>query len=407
MRGYFFFIPMFFLCGLCTVLNTILAPYLKQVLHLSHTSITLIYLSFYLAYFCVAPLSGYLFRKGNYLSGIRIGLSLSALGSLFIFFGGTYHSFLSVLAGLFVMASGISMLQVNGNPYLLHLGSKDSATSRLSFVQGFYALGAVAAPFIGSFFILSTLYHPEDGTLIEELLDILPIQKPYFILAAVWGIVLLLSEIFPLPAVSGLKENLYRPGKPILKSSIVWLGMLVIALAVGVEVSLGNYVIPLLSDPSIMDLTLDMAGHLAIIYWLGFMLGRFINSFLLKDLEPRIVLYYHAAAGLALCLLAIFTTGLFAGIAALTTGLCTSILFPILFSLILEECPDSQMKVSGYLVMANIGGGLIPLLQGLSADSLGIHLSFFVPGLCFLAIALFSLRRPKLTLQPIRVRNWE
>ncbi|NGX58092.1 MAG: L-fucose-proton symporter [Chlamydiae bacterium] len=396
MRAYIFIAVTFFLCGLCTVLNTILAPYLQQVLHLSYTSVTSIYISFYLAYFLLAPVSGYLFRKGNYLMGIRIALLLCTFGTYLIFMGGTYNSFPLVLGGLFVMACGISILQVNANPYVLHLGSSETSSSRLSFLQGFFALGTVVAPFVGSFFILSSLYHPVDGSLLDEILDILPIQKPYFTLSMTWGLIFLLSEIFPLPQVTGLTEKKETATQHPLKLGIVWLGMLVIALAVGVEVTLGNYIIPLLVDRSIMNLNIDMAGHLAMIYWLGFMIGRFSSSVFLKDVEPKVVLYYHAIGGIVLSLAACFATGIFAATAALATGLCVSILFPILFAIILQECPASQMQVSGYMMMANVGGGLVPLMQGLSADSLGVHLSFIIPALCFSVILLFSLRKPKL-----------
>jgi len=400
MRAYLFIAVVFFLCGLCTVLNTILAPYLRHVMQLSYASITLIYVSFYLAYFVCAPFAGYLFRNGNYLLGIRIALLLCTFGSYGVFLGGTFYSFPLILMGLFVNACGICTLQVNANPYVLHLGSQETASSRLSFLQGFFAFGTVIAPFLGAWLILSTLYHPEDGSLLEEFLNILPIQKPYYAISMTWGLVFFLSEFFPLPQVEGLSEN-QKHHQP-LKLGIVSLSMLVIAVAVGVEVTIGNYVIPLISDQSILNLNMDSAGQLAVIYWLGFMLGRFLSASFLKEVDSRVVLYFHAGAGIVLSLVASFVTGWIAAVSILATGLCVSILFPVLFALILEECPVSQMRMSGYLMMANVGGGLIPVLQGMSADLMGIHLSFIIPALCFSVILAFSVRRPKLILQPIR-----
>jgi len=400
MRAYIFIAVVFFLCGLCTVLNTILAPYLQQVFQLNYTSVTSIYVCFYLAYLVCAPVAGYLFRQGNYLLGIRIALLLCLFGTYGIFLGGTYTSFTMVLGGLFVTACGISTLQVNGNPYVLHLGSQDTATSRLSFLQGFFALGTVMAPFLGSWLILSSLYHPEDGSLLEEFLNILPLQKPYFSISMIWATVFFFTECFPLPPVSGLTEKIDI--KHPLKPKIIALGMLVIAVAVGVEVSLGNYIIPLIADSSNLNLSIDSAGHFAMIYWIGFMLGRFLSSGLLKGTDPRVILYFHAGGGILLSLVACLTTGLIAAVSALATGLCVSILFPVLFALILEECPGSQLRVSGYMMMANIGGGLVPLWQGMSADLWGIHLSFLVPAICFAVILVFSMRRPKLTPQPVR-----
>ena len=405
MKTYLFIAIAFFLCGLCTVLNTILAPYLQQVLELSYTSVTSIYVSFYLAYLVCAPIAGYLFRQGNYRLGIRIALLLCTFGSYGVFLGGTFNSFPLVLTGLFVTACGICILQVNANPFVLHFGPKETASSRLSFLQGFFAFGTVIAPFLGSWLILSALYHPIDGSLLKEFLNILPIQKPYYAISMTWGIVFFISELFPLPHVEGLTENTHSK-KP-LSLKFVSMSMIVVAVAVGVEVTLGNYVIPLVADKSILNLNFDAAGHLAMIYWIGFMMGRFLSSLLLKDVDPRVILYFHAGAGILLSLVASFSTGLFAAAAVLATGLCVSILFPVLFSLILEESPASQMRMSGYLMMANVGGGLIPVLQGFSADLMGIHLSFIIPALCFFVILAFSLRRPKLTLQPIRVRSSE
>jgi len=393
MRVYFFIAVIFFLCGLSTILNTILAPYLQQVMSLSYTSVTSLYVSFYLAYLLCAPIAGFWFRRGNYLFGIRIALLLCTFGSYGVFLGGTYHSFPFVLAGLFVMACGICILQVNANPYVLNYGPRENASSRLSFLQGFFAFGTVTAPFLGSWAILAALYHPETGSLLHEFLDILPLQMPYYSISLSWALAYLFFELVPLPEVRGLTET--ERSEPLKKSLV----------AVGVEVAIGNYLIPFIADRAILDVTLDTAGELAILYWIGFMLGRFLSGALFQDADPRIVLYYHAGAGIVLTLLGSLFAGWVAAISLIATGLTVSILFPVLFALLLEEGSKSQMRLSGYLMMANIGGGLIPVLQGLSADYLGIHLSFLVPAICFAIILAFSMRRPKFTPIPIRVKK--
>ncbi len=372
---------LFFLCGFSTVLNTILAPYLQSALNLSYTSIAAVYISFYLAYLIVSPIAGNLLSKGKILQGFRVSLLLSAAGSLFISIGGLDDSYILILLGIFVMASGIACLQVTANPYIVFLGSAETASMRLTFLQGFFALGTVAAPFAGSLLILANL-------------NDLPLAKPYLILSGCWGVAWLLSELFPFPEVKELRDLNDEKSPPVFKDPIVLIGMVMVAIAVGVEISVGNFVIPLLTHEKSFSLSLDAAGQMAMLYWIGFMLGRFFCPLFLKVYPARRVLFWHGFAGLLFGLIAGFGSGAASAYSALALGVCTSILFPVIFTLIMEESRSSKMQISGLLMMANIGGAAIPFLQGIAADLTGIHLSFAVPAACFLAVALFSLRRP-------------
>ena len=381
----------FFICGFSTVLNDVLIPYLQKTLELSYASVILIQTSFYLGYFLISPLSGFLFRSSAYLKGIRWGLASGMVGTLLISFASITLSFDLILAGVFILGGGIAMVQVSINPYALQLGNESTATSRLSLTQSFTSLGTIIAPYVGSTYILSTLNtNPFD--LNYEFIDS-PLKKPYIILTLVWLALLILTFILRLP--NG-KETTYQKSTPQesglhpLRNFIVLIGMLGIAICVGVEVAVGSFLISFLTDANVANLSMEIAGKFSMLFWMGFLMGRLLGSWIMKYVPPGKLLFFHALAGLMFTFFATFSSGLIAASSILALGLCTSIMFPVIFSLVLSSCEGRKNEVSGFLCMANIGGALIPLLQGSLADTIGIQKSFIIPIACYLFLIIYA-----------------
>lgn len=381
----------FFICGFSTVLNDVLIPYLQKTLNLAYTSVILIQSSFYLAYFLFSPLTGFLFRNNGYLKGIQWGLAFGSLGTLLICFASSSLSFDLILAGVFILGGGIAMVQVSANPYALQLGEESSATSRLSLTQSFTSVGTILAPYMGSTFILATLNKSPidlDYVHIQS-----PLQKPYLALSVVWLVLLIFTFFFQLP--SG-KEKAYQ-NKPVqkkgphpLRDTTVIIGMLGIAICVGVEVSVGSFLISFLTDPSVANVPMATAGRYTMLFWMGFLMGRIVGSWAMKYIPPGKLLFLHSFGGLAFTISATFTSGMIATYSVLALGLCTSIMFPVIFGLVLSSCKGRKNEVSGFLCMANIGGALIPLSQGALADLVGLQHSFVIPVCCYLFLTFYA-----------------
>lgn len=393
MHVYLFVAALFFLCGFSTTFMTTLALHSQDLFQLGRSSSTALFASFYLATLIAAPIAAQFYNKVPITTSMRAALSLAFLGSAGIYAGSSLGTFTVALPSVFAMGCGLWALQVIMNPYSLHYGDQESGASRLSILQGFFALGMLLALYLGTHFTLKTPAE-ESGPF--------PISAPYLIVAVVWVILLAIHERFPLKKIKSLEEISGKSNA--IAPALLILGVSLIAVAIGVETALGHYLIPFLSERTILDTNFGTASQLVFIYWVGFTVGRFASGLLFQGIPPRFILYFHAGTGLLLLLITCITTGGVAALAALATGLSTSVLFPTLYALFLEESSGAEMRLSGYLVMASTGGALVPLFQGAAADLLGIHLSFLIPAICFGAIFAFSLRRPRMSLQPIRVK---
>lgn len=364
---------LFLLCGFSTVLNVILIPYLQSALSLRYTPVALVQVSFYLAYFLFSPLSGYLFQNRSYLEGIKAGLFIGSLGTLTLYWASVTLSFSLILLGVFILGAGIAALQVTGNPYTLMIGRPQTAPARLTLAQAFTSLGTILAPYFGAVFILSL-----SGT-----------HYLYLLLTVLWMGVLLFTLFTTLPDGKEPKEK--NPGNP-LHEPFVWLGALAIACSTGMEVTISTYVTKFTSEMT--NLSLVSSGKLMMIFWSGFFLGRLMGSRLLRRYSASTLIYGSVLSGAFLTLLAVLFSGYVAVIAILLTGFSLSVLFPVIFSQVLEYCESPRGAVSGFLCMANIGGAVFPLIQGYLADTYTLHRSFVLPlfGFCYLAYFAYILQ---------------
>ena len=397
---------LFFIWGFITCLNDILIPHLKSIFELTYTQAMLIQFCFFAAYFVVSVPSGYLVEKIDYKAGIIAGLSIAGIGCLLFYPAASQHSYPLFLAALFVLASGITLLQVAANPYVTILGSPETASSRLTMTQAFNSLGTTIAPYFGSLFILSAAVKTaEDIKLLDanqlssyQTAQAAAVQNPYLFIAALLFFIAIIFALIKLPNIKVIDQ---KPEHSVASSidnqhHSAWgynhlvLGAIAIFLYVGGEVCIGSFLINFMGEPAIAGLAENEAGKYVSFYWGGAMVGRFIGAAVMQRIHPGKVLVFNALAATCLVLITINSSGSIAMWAILSVGLFNSIMFPTIFSLAISGLGSHTGQGSGILCAAIVGGAILPVIQGLFADQIGIQAAFFIPVLCYLYISYYG-----------------
>lgn len=403
---------LFFMWGFLTCLNDILIPYLKNMFELNYTQAMLVQFCFFGAYFIVSIPAGSLVGKIGYQKGIITGLVIACMGCLLFYPSASYGSYNMFLFAFFILASGITILQVSANPYVSVLGPAKTASSRLTLTQAFNSLGTTVAPFFGSWLILSTVEHDEKITEVGEVIGQLSVQQqatavqtPYLILA---GALFALAVIFMLLKLPLLGKKVASTDNQAVGSAWQYphlvLGAVGIFVYVGAEVGIGSFLISFLTQDDIGGLSESQAAHYIAYYFGGAMVGRFIGAGVMQKIKAGKVLAFNALCACALVVAAMFSAGAVAMWALLLVGLCNSIMFPTIFSLALQDLKQHTSQGSGILCLAIVGGAVLPLLQGVMADSFGIQLAFIVPLVCYGFIGYYGLvgcnvKRPQFNAQ--------
>ncbi|MGB3724711.1 MAG: sugar MFS transporter [Glaciecola sp.] len=378
---------LFFMWGFITCLNDILIPYLKGAFDLTYTQAMLVQFCFFGAYFVVSVPAGFLVSKIGYKKGIVTGLVIAAAGCLLFYPAAEMHVYGVFLFALFVLAAGITILQVAANPYVTVLGKPETASSRLTMTQAFNALGTTVAPFFGAFLLFGATHNPEaEASAGSEL-----VQLPYLILAAALLVLAAIFTLLKLPDLGRKEENSTHVADA-WKHRHLRFGVIGIFLYVGAEVAIGSFLVSFLSQSSIAGLNEAQASKVIAFYWGGAMVGRFIGAIVMQKIAAGKVLAFNAGMVILLVLCAIVFDGKLAMWSLLSVGLFNSIMFPTIFSLALNGLGQSTAQGSGYLCLAIVGGALVPLLQGFFADTTGLQTSFIVPMLCYLFIAYYGLK---------------
>jgi MFS transporter, FHS family, L-fucose permease len=383
---------LFFMWGLITSLNDILIPHLKAIFTLTYVQAMLIQFSFFGAYFVMSFPSGYLVEKAGYRRGIIVGLATAGIGCLGFYPAASMQSYPLFLGALFVLASGITLLQVAANPYVAILGPSATAASRLNLTQAFNSLGTTIGPFMGSVLILSAV---STGGAADTAREIETVQGPYIGLAAVLFVIAVVFAQFKLPTVPNTEAATSASGAPVRsvwRYSHLVLGAVAIFVYVGAEVSIGSFLVNFMAQPEIGGLTEGAAGRLLSLYWGGAMVGRFIGAYVLRRLKPGYVLAFNAAVVIVLLIVAMASAGAVAMWAVLAIGLFNSIMVPTIFTLAIAGLGRHTGEGSGVLCMAIVGGAIVPVIQGYFADTMGILTSFFVPAICYGYIVYYGLK---------------
>lgn len=394
----------FFMWGFVTVLNDILVPHLKSMFELNYTQIMLIQFTFFSAYFLMSLPSAKVIEKMGYQRSIVLGLVVMGAGALVFVPAARAASYPVFLLALWILASGITLLQVAANPYVAVLGPPESSSSRLNLSQAFNSLGTAVGPIIGGFLILSQAPLPETSlrALGPEQLQAYragqasSVELPYIVIAVVllllaWGI-----SRFHLPVVETIDTSNKKSSRASFR--LLWkhpnlvFGAAAIFLYVGAEVSIGSFLVNYFSQPDIGAMTERVASRYVSLYWTGAMVGRFIGSAVLRKTRPGATLGLVAIVACLLVCASMSTFGMIAVGSILAVGLFNSIMFPTIFTLGIAGLGTLTGEGSGILVMAIVGGAIVPVAQGALADHIGIHTAFFLPALCYLYIAFYGFR---------------
>ncbi|MDB5229485.1 MAG: L-fucose transporter [Chitinophagaceae bacterium] len=392
---------LFFLWGFAHNLNPILIPHLKKACQLTDMQSAFIDSSFFIAYFLIALPAGMFMKRYGYKAGICFGLLLFAAGAFLFYPAASIRDFGFFLLALFVIASGLTFLETAANPYINALGDPSKAAQRLNFAQSFNGLAATLAPLFGRSFILSgnqLTQETKAGMSPGELNAFLnkeasAVQIPYLVIGLV---VLLFAFIIwrtslPEIAEDTTEANEIKPGTSIWKEKNLVGGVLAQFFYVGAQVCVGSFFIRYCGFVAAID---EKAAALYLsIALLGFMIGRFFGTFLMKYIKPSTLLFVYSVVNIIL-LLVVIMYGKMLGIYSLIgVEFFMSIMFPTIFSLGLEGLGRKTKQGSSLLIMSIVGGALLPLLMGRVSDaSKSIQIAYAVPAICFIPIAYFAAR---------------
>lgn len=392
----------FFMWGFLTCLNDILIPHLKAVFELNYAKAMLVQFTFFGAYFLMSLPAGRLVARLGYKQGIVAGLVIAGIGALGFWPAAELRIYGAFLGALFVLATGITVLQVAANPYVALLGAERTASSRLTMAQALNSLGTAIAPIFGGLLILGNTVKSTDELaalpLAEQVAyrtaEAQSVQGPYVGLAIALFALALFVFLFRLPALTESSEQAdssrHTYGDALRHRHLLF-GVLAIFFYVGAEVSIGSFLVNYLSLPNIGGFSEKEATHYVSLYWTMAMVGRFAGSALLVRFSPRKLLALFALVNVGLLALTMGSEGKLALYSVVATGLFNSIMFPTIFALGIERLGPLTNKASSLLIMAIVGGALVPFVQGLLADRIGVHHSFVLPLLCYGYVIFYGL----------------
>jgi FHS family L-fucose permease-like MFS transporter len=378
---------LFFAWGFLTVLNDILVPHLKAIFTLNYARVMFIQFSFFVAYFVMALPSGKIINRIGYKRSMILGLVTMGTGALLFVPAASLPSYPLFLAALFVLASGMTILQVSANPYVTVLGPPEGASSRLNLAQAFNSLGTTLAPWIGGMLIFTAGARSASS-----------IKLPYLVFAGTLFVLAGVVGQFRLPVLSAIESHGALPvvGGRTLHSAWqarhLMLGAGAIFLYCGAEVAIGSFLVSFFTQPDIAGLTQRNASHYVSYYWSGAMIGRFAGAALLSRIPAHKVLAGCAMIASALVWLTVLSTGYTALWAIITVGLFNSIMFPNIFALAIDGLGSLTSQASSILIMACLGPAVIPVIQGLLSDRIGVHTAFILPALCYLYVIFYGMK---------------
>lgn len=399
-----FVMALFFIFGGITSLNDVIIPKLKELFTLNYTQAMLVQFCFFTAYLVIGIPGAKLVKRIGYMRGAVAGLLTMMVGCLLFIPASQTATYGLFLFALFVLASGVVIVQVVANPLISLLGPARTAHSRLTFAQAFNSLGTTVFPYFGAILILGSLASVTAAELSGPALDSYRTAESQAIVDGYMGLAAALAVV---AGVVWLFRNRLRGetheqsaglgGFDLLQRPRFGYGALCIFLYVGAEVSIGSLIVSYLMQPGVMGLEEQSAGKLIGLYWGGAMVGRFIGSAVMRMVSPGKVLAFVACGAIVLIALSANTIGTLSGYSLLAIGLMNSIMFPTIFALACEKLGPRAADGSGIINVAIFGGAVIPLLTGMLADASGsLAFALTLPAICYAIIAGFGIfaRRP-------------
>jgi len=380
---------LFFLWGLANILNSALIAHFQPVFEIGRTQALLVETAFYFGYFTIALPAGLFIERFNYKKGILLGLMLYALGALLFIPAASQLTFGFFLIALYIIASGLAFLETAANPYVTILGSPDSSVQRLNFSQSFNGLALVVGPWVAGQFIFAG----NEGaltTLAEKQQAANAVIFPYTMLAIIVLLIALLFFFINIPEPS--KGEALQFNKAILKNRQLMYSVLAQLFYVGAQAGIWgitiNYVIELIPGTS----RETASKNFMVIGTLLFVSGRFLGTWLMTFIKDHKLLTGYALAAAVLCLIGVFADGHVAVYSVLGLNLFMSIMFPTIFALGVRDLGKDTKLGSSFIIMAIVGGAILPPVMGLIADNVGIQQTFLIPFFCFLIVMWYGWR---------------
>ncbi|HET9283681.1 MAG TPA: sugar MFS transporter [Candidatus Angelobacter sp.] len=392
---------LFFAWGFLTCLNDILIPHLKNIFDLNYAEVMLVQFAFFSSYFIFSMPSGKIIEWIGYRRAMVTGLVTMGVGALLFVPAASIPAFPLFLTALIVLAAGMTILQTSANPYVAILGPPRTASSRLNLTQAFNSLGTTLAPIFGSWLILGTAIVPLSAAAIQTMSarqlhayrvqQAATVKAPYIGLGVALFVLAVVVGSFKLPVI-GYAEAHGEIADSIWRHRRLVLGAVGIFVYVGAEVAIGSLMTNYFSQKEIGDMTLATAARYLQFYWGGAMMGRFAGAWLLQRVRTQKLLAASAAIAAVLVTISMLTFGHVAMWALILVGLFNSTMFPSIFTLAIEGLGPLTGRGSGLLVAAIVGGAVIPELQGVLADHIGIHHAFLLPVLCYVYIVFYAIK---------------
>ena len=392
---------LFFMWGFLTCLNDILVPHLKSIFDLNYARVMLIQFAFLGAYFIFSIPSARIVDLIGYQRSMVLGLLTMGLGAFLFVPAASVPSYPLFLGALIVLAAGITCLQVAANPYVTVLGKPETASSRLNLTQAFNSLGTFLAPFFGGILILSAAPKAmneiramaPDALQAYRLHEAATVKTPYVGLGIALVLLAIAIGTFKLPKIEHAQRKVgEKVNDSIWRHPSLIFGAIAIFVYVGAEVSIGSFLVNYFSQPEIGGLTERVAASFVAFYWGGAMVGRFIGSAILRKMRTGTLLGFAAIAATMLVFISMASTGHIAMGSMILIGLCNSVMFPSIFTLGIADLGPRTGDGSGLLIMAIVGGAIVPLCVGVLADRIGLQRSFILPAICYLYIVYYAFR---------------
>jgi FHS family L-fucose permease-like MFS transporter len=395
---------LFFMWGFLTCLNDILIPHLKSIFELSYAKAMLIQFAFFSAYFLFSVPWSRVVNTIGYKTTMVVGLLTMAVGAFLFVPAASIVSYPLFLTALLVLAAGITGLQVSANPYVDLLGKPETASSRLDLTQAFNSLGTTVAPKLGGLLILSSAPLAVEALhkLTPQALHVYRVQQassvkmPYTVIGIALLLLAVLIGISKLPRIETVTSRAGgKANDSIWRHPNLVYGAIGIFAYVGAEVSIGSFLVNYFGLPEIAGLSAKAAAGFVSFYWGGAMIGRFLGAALLQRFKPGYLLALAAIVAGSLVIASMVFSGHLAMWTILTVGLFNSIMFPTIFSLGEAELGPLSGSGSGLLSMAIVGGAILPVIQGVIADYVGLHHAFVLPVICYSYILFYALSGSK------------
>lgn len=413
---------LFALWGLANDITNPMVSAFKKVLELSNTQASWVQAAFYGGYFTMSLPAAYVLQRYTYKTGILIGLGLYAAGALLFYPAAAMESYIFFLTALYVLTFGLAFLETTANPLILSLGPAETATQRLNFSQAFNPVGALTGLFIAQTFILKSLQSDDldtSGNSIYETLepsakaavrsaDLEAIRNPYVIIGLVILVILIAMAKTKIPEQQQTSNEPTRMGaslRRLLKKEQCYGGFIAQLFYVGAQIMCWTYIYQYAERLNISNAAAVNYAYAALVL---FMLGRFLFTSLMRRINARRLLLVLSFAAATFTLGTIFLPGMLGLYALVLVSFCMSIMFPTIYGITLNQLGEDAKTASALLVMAIVGGALMPVLQGLVLDLGGpgyddtlilgvseVQFSFVIPLLCFAVVGLYAYRSVK------------